>query len=407
MEFRINSKSSFFSWLIFLPTFIAVLISIIPAVFPALVLRALGGFDDEIGINPFETGIWTFPLLVTNFILLGLSFLYFKNKLPKKLTDSFRFIFNFEIPPQIAFFVVTILIGFYILFSVGELVDGYFQDDFKVHFEAWLKNYSVTEIPEAGIGYQVPFFLETTSMKIFENYKVIPFIASISLLILTYFFTTKITKKRFAGIVSMVIVMQSNIFLMYDTSVTYPNFWILFYLLSLYLVYIKWPLSPISWVASAMSKLLLVPFLPFSMFFIYRSDISKKTKLRVLIFYLIIAVLGIIFIFYTGMDIVGGELEFNSHDFWGGFTTAYLALRFDGLVLIFLLPLTLGLFFAARKGIVHADSMMLLILAMLLSAPLMQGLSDFIIVPYRFIPLITFFAIGVGVLLSKNFNVKS
>jgi len=66
------------------------------------------------------------------------------------------------------------------------------------------------------------------------------------------------------------------------------------------------------------------------------------------------------------------------------------------------LPLTVGLLIASRKGVLHADSIMFFILTMLLLGPLLLAFSDHHNVPYRFIPLIVFFAMGVGVLLSKR-----
>ena len=238
-------------------------------------------------------------------------------------------------------------------------------------------------------------------MQIFENYKVIPFMASIVLLVLTYIFTVELTKKRFAGIVAMVIVLQSYVFLMYDTTVSYPNFWILFYLLSLYLILKKWQLSPISWVASILSKALTAAFLPMTLFFVYRSDISKKKKIRIALSYGVIVVAGIIFLTLTNSSLTT-QSEFDSHDFWSGFSATYFALRFDGLVLVFLLPLTFGLFIASRKGVRYADSIMFLIVAMLLSGPFIQAFSSSINVPYRFVPLVVFFAIGTGLLLSRR-----
>jgi len=93
---------------------------------------------------------------------------------------------------------------------------------------------------------------------------------------------------------------------------------------------------------------------------------------------------------------------FSAHDFWEGFTSLHPSLRFDGLVLLFLLPLTLGLFHASRRGVVYADSIMFLIFVVLLTTSLQQAFTSFISVPYRFIPLIVFFAMGVGMLLSKK-----
>jgi len=67
-----------------------------------------------------------------------------------------------------------------------------------------------------------------------------------------------------------------------------------------------------------------------------------------------------------------------------------------------MLPLIVGLFFKSRNGFKEADSITFLILGMILSAVLIPAFSTAINMPYRFIPLVVFFAIGVGVLLSKK-----
>jgi len=65
------------------------------------------------------------------------------------------------------------------------------------------------------------------------------------------------------------------------------------------------------------------------------------------------------------------------------------------------LPLIVGLFFTSRHGFREADSITFLILGMLLSALLIPAFG-MATQPYRFIPLIVFFAMGVGILLSKK-----
>jgi len=400
-------KTSLVSLIIFLITLGVVIFSLMSVVFPALVMRTLSVIDDNLGINPFEPGIWAYPLLITNFIIFGLMILYYKKKLPTIITKSIKFIFNHEISSKIAFFVIVIIIGAYITASIGELFNGEFLPDYHFRGKAELENYDVTTIGEEGLGRHFGNFLTTSSMHVFGNYKVIPFIASIALLVLTYFFTFEITQKRFAGIVAMIILLQSGIFLFYDTSVVYPNYWILFYLFSLYLVYKKWPVSSISYILSVTSKGLSVIFFPFTLFFIYRANVPKQKKIRLAISYGIIVVLAGTIIFSMGLSSSVGASDvpfsgFNSHDFWRGFVAFSSSFRDDGVVLLFILPLTVGLFVAARKGISHADSMMLFILAMLLLGPLLLAFSDHHNVPYRYIPLIEFFSIGVGILLSKR-----
>ena len=405
-------RTSFVTWVVFLATLVAVLLSLTAAVFPALLLRTFGGIEDVAGIDSFEIGIWAYPLLITNLVFFGLVFLYAKNILPQSITKSIKFLFNFEVSSRVAFFVITILIGIYISLSVSELFDGKFMPDFNVHFKDWLEIYDVTEFNVWPVGYHLTFFLNSTSMQVFENYKVIPFIASIALLVLTYFVTVEMSKKRFAGIISMLIVLQSEVFLIYDTSVAYPTFWILFYLLSLYLILKKWPLSPIPFLAGVISKAMTAAFLPMTLFFIYRANTPQNSKVKSVILYVALAILGTILLSFMGTDITNlheavNVGEFSAHDFWGGFTSVSSSLRFDGLILLFLLPFTLGLFHASRRGVLHADSVMFLILGMLLSAPLIDGFSNIINVPYRFVPLVVFFAMGTGILLSKKVTEQS
>jgi len=404
-KFRAREKSCLVNWLIFLPTLGFVLITLTSILFPAFLIRTLSVLEDNAGINPFETGIWFYPLLITNFIIFGGWFLYFKKRLPSPITKSINFIFNYEISSKLAFFVIMIIIGTYVTASVGELFNGEFLPDYYFRGESNLENYDFTKIGGVGLDRHFGFFLTTSSMQLFGNYKVIPFIASISLLVLTYFVTFEISQKRFAGVVAMLIVLQSGVFLFYDTTVVYPNYWVVFYLLSLYLVYKKWPLSPISYVLSVTSKGLTAIFFPMTLFFIYRANITKQKKIRLAISYGIIVLLGAGIIFFMGQSFGPVDVPisgFNSHDFWAGFAAFSSSLRADGLVSLFLLPLTVGLFVASRKGVSHADSIMFFILTMLLLGPLLLAFSDHHNVPYRFVPLIVFFAMGVGVLLSKR-----
>ncbi|MGB6464522.1 MAG: hypothetical protein WBF38_09915 [Nitrosotalea sp.] len=399
-SFGQKQYSTLISWAVFLSTLTIVLISLVPVIFPALILRSFGGLQDYMGVNPFETGIWTYPFLAVNFIVFGLAVLYFKNKLPQLITKSIRFIFDFEVSALVTSLVITILIGLYIVFSVTQIYNGVYDDDYYARVQSWLQNYDLAKPTSETLGYHLMLFFEVVSMKVFASYKAIPFISDVALLVLTYFITVEMTKKRFAGIVAMVIVLQSTIFLTYQTYVSYPNFWILFYLLSLYLIYKKWPLSPIPYVASIFTKILTAVFIPMTLFFIYRSDVSQKRKIYSVISYAIIVLIGAAYLYTTHANIAGAKLDL--HKFWDGFTAVYISLRYDGLVLLFMLPLTVGLFIASRKGYLQADSVLFLIMSMLISAPLVESLSDTINVPYRFVPLVVFFAMGVGTLLSKK-----
>jgi hypothetical protein len=139
-----------------------------------------------------------------------------------------------------------------------------------------------------------------------------------------------------------------------------------------------------------------------TMFFLYRADVPRKRKIATFVSYLVILVAGIIAITVFKVNLGQSTVAYFDLYFWQGFTSMAYQLRFDYIVLIFLLPVVIGLLLAARRGILHADSIMVLISGILLSAPLLTGFTTLTNQPYRYVPLVIFFAMGVGVILSKR-----
>jgi hypothetical protein len=397
-------KKRLASWIIFSSTILVVLISVTTVIFPTLVLRSFGGIAEYSGISPFEIGILAYPVLIIDAIIFGIMILYIKNKLPQLLTNSIRFIFNFEVSTRIAFLIILIILGGYVTFTISELSTPERWPDYYLGIKPMIEKWTITDSDSK----YVTDFLLSASLHIFGNDKVIPFIASIAMLLVTYLLTTEITKKRFAGILSMVIVLQSGIFLIYDKSAAYPNFWVLFYILSLYLCYKKWPISSITFILSLLSKQISILFLPMIFFFTYDSNMPKQKKILIIAMYGAITFLGIVITlvgseisFLTNTELVN---EFQPHKFWQAFNAISYQLRFDGLIWILLLPLTIGLGIASRKKIVHANSILFLIMGAILSQPFLAAFTVMSSEPYRFMPLIIFCAVGVGVMFSKKTN---
>ena len=188
------------------------------------------------------------------------------------------------------------------------------------------QNYSVIEP-------HVKYSLLLISEKIFGDYRVIAFFASIGLLITTYFITTEITKKRIPGILAILLVLQSNIFLTYDTSYVYSNFWILFYALSLYLILKKWQFSHISFVLSIFSKLVSTVFLPLTIFFVLNNTKGKK-RMYILIFYAILVIVTLFFVINSNI-LTEDQITYLPENFVKGFAQFSYQLRFDSIILIF------------------------------------------------------------------------
>ena len=406
-----QKSNSIVSYAVFFATLAVIIPSILSVLFPALIVSLTTEYPDK-SVNPFELGALALPFLSVNVVLLGgVILLYYTGNLPLSIHRFIKFVFNFEISRRVSFLVILILITIYVVYSLEDFTKPDEWSDFsniKLFLEGWPYVDKYNQLP---FYYHVKNSLLYISENIFGNIRIVPFLGSISLLFLTYLVTAEITKKRFAGLVAMVILIQSSTFLRYDTIATYSNFWTLFYLLSLYLIIKKWQFSAFSYVLSIFSKPVTILFAPMTLFFIYRTKIARKQKILTAISYGILALLfGIIIIFNLVINVEqidqakkDSPIGYNIAKFWQGFAPLGYVLRFDALFIYFLLPLILGLFIASRKKVKQADAVMFLILGALFSAPVTSFLGPDIF-PYRFIPFIVFFSIGVGTLLSKRIN---
>ena len=78
-------------------------------------------------------------------------------------------------------------------------------------------------------------------------------------------------------------------------------------------------------------------------------------------------------------------------------------LRYDFLLLLTILPVVVGLVLLAKNHLKEADSILLLILGTLIAGPILIMFTNFYeILADRYIPLIVFFAIGIGMFFSKK-----
>jgi len=395
---------------IFIATIIIIFLIYIPIVFPALFSSLVGSYSDTIS-NPFEFGHQAFILIISNIIILGFGFAYYKQKLPTQLQNIIERARSFEISKKTTIIVFFIIMGIYIGLSAPELfLDEALQwDDYIVLEKALeLGPYGESDNPyiqEQNDRY-VRMFLLDTSLNTFQNIKFLPFIASIMVVFFTYLLTTQICQKRFAGIISMIVLLQSNIFLKYDTIAVYENFWVLFYLISLYVLKKGWFLSPIFYILAVFSKAYVAPFFIMTLFSTYRSKISRKTKLAILISYVVIITTAVVVIF-AGETLYPKVFEIDPPSLILGFAATAFQFRSDLFILVMLLPVSIWLFILAKNRLKEADSILFLIFGTILAGPVVVMMTYFYeVLPYRLIPLIVFVAIGIGLFFSKRSKVS-
>ena len=391
--------------LIGITTICLTFLTIISIIFPGLFSSIFGKFSES--IVPYEIGILAIPIIISNIILLSFGFVYYKKKLPSSINNSINKIREFEIPKKPAAIILLIIFSIYIGLSIPELsLDESEQwGDYAIledALEIWPDGESDNIYVEEQNDRYVRMFILDTSQTIFQNIKILPFIASILVILFTYLFTLQITEKRFAGIISILVLIHSHTFLRFDTIAVYENFWVLFYLLSLYVIRKQWILSPIFYILSFFTKAFIAPYFVLTLFFAARTSISSKKKIGLLVSYIGIISISTVVIF-SGDTLYPNVIHIDSSKFFIGLATFGPLLRYDLFLLLSILPIVIGLTFLAKKNLNQADSLLFLILGTLIAGPVLIMFTNFYeILPYRFIPLIVFFAIGVGLFFSKK-----
>jgi len=401
-----KKSSKILYYLVFFTTLSIVVFSLFAIIFPSFLMTTFYPYTTN--LQPFESSVWLVPIVSSNSILLVIGFAYYRKKIPLQINKGIEFILNFEISKKTALLTGIIILVVYIGFSLPELaIDEATQyDDWGV-LESALGVWPSTDSDDIYINEQntryVRMLLLDASSDLFQNIKLLPFVASILLVVVTFFLTYQITQKRFAGIISMVILLQSHTFLHFDTIAVYENFWVLFYVASLYAINRKWHYSSILYLLSIFSKAFIAVFFLPSLYYICRASISTRKKLYTLASYAT-SLIVILLVFSFGESIYFDIINISSSEFFLAFNALGYTLRYDLIIVLSLLPLTLGLFFKFRKdNSKKVDSILVLILTALLAGPVISMLTDFyFILPYRFLPLIVFVAVGIGVLLSKK-----
>jgi hypothetical protein len=127
-----------------------------------------------------------------------------------------------------------------------------------------------------------------------------------------------------------------------------------------------------------------------------------RTKIAILVSYIVIVSISIAIVF-LGDTVYPDVIQVNSDKFMLGFQVIISQLRFDLFFIMMLLPLTVGLLFLSKNKLKHADSILILIFGTIIASPILVTITyHYEILPYRFIPLLVFFSIGIGMFFSKK-----
>jgi len=388
----------------FLITLIIVSMLLVAVIFPGLYHSIFVDYEIKFE-SPFELGHKAYLLIGSNILLFAFGIIYYKNKFPF-LTLKIDQIRKFEISKKISLIILFVIIGSYIGFSTPELfLDERQQwgdyDLLEDALELWPNGETTDPYLTEQLDRYVRMALLDASLKIFQNIKILPFFASILVVFFTYLLTVQFTGKRFAGIIAMLALLQSHIFLTFDTIAVYENFWVLFFMISVYAVRRKWILSPIFYILSVFTKAYVAPFFLMTLYSAYRSNIEKRKKYLVFCSYIAIIIIAISILF-LGKSIYTDVVEIEPSKFFLGFADTAMQFRYDTFFTIMLLPVTVGLYLISKNN-TDTDTIHSLILGTIIFSPILITFTYFYdILPYRFVPTLVFFAIGVGFFFSKR-----
>ena len=403
--------SRYISYLVFFCTLAVVLLTLTPVIFPALFSSLFGMFTEN--LNPLEPGHQSVFLVVSNVVIFGLGIAYYKNKIPSSAHNMFEKIRTFEISKRVTLISLIIILGIYVGLSSQDLLldEAKEWSDYNAVLLPALEIWPFGEADDIYVQEQndryVRMFLLDVSLDIFQNIKLLPFVASILVVVFTYLVTVEFCHKRFAGMIAVIVLLQSYTFLKFDTVAVYENFWVLFFLISLYVIEKKWFLSPVFYILAFYTKAYVAPFFLMTLFTTYKSQISRRTKIAILVSYVVIVLVAISLVF-LGDTVYPSVIETNSSKFILGFQVIIAQLRFDLFFIMTILPVTVGLMLLSKNKLKHADSILILIFGTIIASPILVTFTyHYEILPYRFIPLLVFFSIGFGMFFSKKSLINS
>lgn len=396
---------NFLTNIVFVFAIIIVGINLLSVIFPALIFSHFGSIISD-KYDAFELGTNSALLIIGSIILIPLGLLYQKNKITSfsSLINKIR---SFEITKKQSLIAGLAILIIYIIVASPEISISEITQwaDYGILITG-LETFPETNSGDFSIDEQNSRFIRMILLGFSQDYlgniKIIPFIASISVVALVGLITVDISHRRIAGLIAMIILLQSYTFLEYDTVAVYENLWVMFFLLSIYTIQKRWYLSGIMYLLSVFTKAFSTPFLILDIYYVLKSENTRTTKIRTIISYVIMIVImiGLLSVVNT---VYGNIILVDFDRFVNSFADFSSQMRYDSFLLIMLLPVTIGLFFAARKGLRHADSMLFFIPSLLLFGSLLTLITDsYVTLPYRFVPFITFFSISTSLIIFNN-----
>lgn len=299
-----------------------------------------------------------------------------------------------DLSKTVTYALLVGILAFYIVSGVDGLRDprdfpDYFWYDQKIKNwapEQWLQGYD----------YHVKHSLSKASIEWFDNPKTVPLILSIALVGATYLLAVQLSGKRYAGVLAALIMILSNIFRHFDASQPYPNDWVLFLVLSLYFAKKAWYLMPLMFGLGVLSKPLIILFIPMILYYFVQLNPQRIRRIPILVLFGVMIISGAFL-----MPFRGGDWTFNGMGFLTGLGAGMYFFMIPDFWLAALFPVSMiTLLVLGLKRVPNAYVVLLGMGTAMFHGGFLEGFTThWWNEPYRYIPLIVFFAVSIGVII--------
>lgn len=320
------------------------------------------------------------------------------------IIDSFS---NFEISKKLFYSLVLATVAAYFLIFSHELwlpdCIGYLHCFDVDRRERQLYGWSFQEnfIDDFSIRYSISMLLLAASRDLLGSPRVATMLSSALFLVLVALVGRDITKSRFYGLVAMLLVGIDPIFLKYDNSITYPYFWVTAFMFAVYLSMRKSLLSLVPYFISIPLKMLNVLYFPV---LVLIGDYTKRQRIACLGIVAGVIGSGFVLLYLVDDPIFTSTKGFVPYWFVYGLGMWAFDVKDDPVFLGSLFVSIFGLIILKKYNVPFSKNMVWCLLYFLVNPAIYSGFSTFTIEPYRFLAMISFVYISVGMFL-KNLPV--
>jgi len=224
----------------------------------------------------------------------------------------------------------------------------------------------------------------------FGNAQIIPFLYSIVLLPLAYWFVAILTKNNWTGLIAFGITASSGLYYLFNTTATYEHSWVVFLLIALIAsLKNKWFALPV-FMFAVLSKPTAILFLPMMLY------MSTQYKQKAQQFFWILAIITIFtLVAIDPVEMIGGHWDFNPDEFIHGLYGWWFFLDSTMIIAVSIVLVMVALFIKRKKD-KPARIILVFIIGIIISVPLIEGFTTQLNHAYRFLPLVIFGGAGLG-----------